>query len=166
MTGESVLLWIVFGLALLVGYGYARRLGDELKGHKAEIDRVNLQISELRSAMAELINDFEKTLSPQARDDRYFERQPLLTERPFIKLHLTPGDRLSLLHRSSIGGVHLIEYKHGKTYQEGRGLFTDGEARFSSDEQGEFREVRMLVFSDHRTAALRGLGLDGDVKLG
>ncbi|WP_143014536.1 hypothetical protein [Pseudoxanthomonas sp. CF125] len=102
-------------------------------------------------------------------DSEYFYQLPSLTSDAVIELGV--GHELSLLlleHVPTGGGVIFpVQYIHRELIYRTPGqknAVAMGTARLTDG--GEFRDVRILFSRPHQTATLRGLALEGRVKVG
>ncbi len=102
-------------------------------------------------------------------DSKHFNLLPPLT--PDFVAELSAGHELSLLlleHVPSGGGVIFpVQYIHKELLYrtpEGKDAVALGTATLIDG--GEFRDVRILFSRPHQTATLRGLTLEGQVKVG
>ena len=102
-------------------------------------------------------------------DSEYFQQLPPLTSDTVAELGVGEGLSLLLLeHVPSGGGVILpVQYIHRELIYRTPGqkdAVALGTTRLTDG--GEYRDVRILFSRPHKTAALRGLTLEGQVKAG
>ena len=102
-------------------------------------------------------------------DSEHFHQLPPLTAETIAELGTGDGLSLLLLERVPSGGgiIFPVEYIHRELVYRTPGqkdAVALGTARLTDDR--EYREVRMLFSRPHQTATLRGLVLEGQVKVG
>jgi hypothetical protein len=163
-------LWVLFAVAGLAIYQYAKSLSAEHKRHQATLDRVTTELDEIRVTLAALASDVERVAyTSEEREKKHFDRLPALTSESFVTLHA--GDKLSLLllTYTDLGAplIYSVEYTHRElTYRSPnqKDAVAYGDARL--DQSSEFKEARILFSRPNGTATLRGLSLEGHVKEG
>lgn len=167
---DNLALWVLFGVAGLIILQCAKSLSTAHKRHEAALDRVSMELQEIRTMLAAIGSDLERVAyTPAEQEKKHFDRTSALTSESFAALHA--GDELSLLllAHTDQGAplIYPVNYTHRElTYRSPnqKDAVAYGNARL--DQSDEFREVRILFSRPNATATLRGLALEGHVKEG
>jgi len=159
--------WILVGTVWLAIYLGAKWIDTAHKKHESDLNRVREEINDLREILTAVAYDVERfACTPEEQGRRRFDRLPALL--PESLASCNSGQELSLLLRTVIPErIIPVRYRHRElTYRspDQKDAVAYGEAKLA--EAAEFSEVRILFSRPNRTATLRGLAEEGNVKEG
>jgi hypothetical protein len=167
---ENFALWAFLIVAAMLTYRRFAELRAENRTTQESVASLRAELSALHEKTLELSDLVDRvTLTPTELEAKHFDRLPALTSDQFAPL--TPGETIHLLLKTYTDQGTPIFYEVDYTHREltyrtpgNKDAAAYGQARL--DASDGFRDVRILFSRPHRTAALRGLALDGNVKEG